>query len=451
MDAPSSTDVIIIGGGVAGLLAARDLAQNGYSVVLLEGRDRLGGRILTVHPAGWPQPVELGAEFVHGENAVLRSLAQEQAWTTVPVPEVHWVSQGGRLHRQDDAWDLVMAGFRRIDPREFPAFGDFFAQHARSFPPQVRALAPRFVEGFESAPMAQMSSQALRESADDDSEDSRLVGGYGQVIATLSDTAQSAGARLQTGALVERVQWRPGAVRVTSVETSGETRSRTVRQARAAVLTMPLGVWRAPRFSRGRVSFTPELRAKRALARKLGYGSVVRILLRFADDFWKREILPEALRVREGAEFGYVHSVDQAIQVWWSASPAPVLVGWVGGPRAVRLSRRPRSEQVAQALQSLATTVGCRHSDLAGALQEALTHRWASDPFARGAYSYVKAGLEESLEEWGKPIADTLFFAGEATAERSELGTVTGALSSGARVAREIASVVAPSRPVRVS
>ena len=65
---PDDVDVIVIGGGVSGLAAARELSRANRSVILLEARPRLGGRIHTVRPRDWPMPVELGAEFIHGGN-----------------------------------------------------------------------------------------------------------------------------------------------------------------------------------------------------------------------------------------------------------------------------------------------------------------------------------------------------------------------------------------------
>jgi monoamine oxidase len=73
----TEVDVVVVGAGVAGLVAARQLGRRGLRVALIEARDRIGGRILTERLAGWPQPVELGAEFVHGGNPVLEGLLRE--------------------------------------------------------------------------------------------------------------------------------------------------------------------------------------------------------------------------------------------------------------------------------------------------------------------------------------------------------------------------------------
>src|SRR5262245_36962086 len=79
-------DVVVIGAGVAGLAAAGELAAHGRSVLVLEGRDRVGGRILTLHPGSWPGPVELGAQFVHGGTPRLKRALRKAGVKTKPAP-----------------------------------------------------------------------------------------------------------------------------------------------------------------------------------------------------------------------------------------------------------------------------------------------------------------------------------------------------------------------------
>jgi len=92
---------------------------------------------------------------------------------------------------------------------------------------------------------------------------------------------------------------------------------------------------------------------------------------------------------------------------------------------------------VEQALQSLSTVFGGRpQSELE--LEAAYLHNWQTDPFSRGAYSYITVGGSDARNILAAPLEDTLFFAGEATDTENEAATVTGALQSGARAAREV-------------
>jgi monoamine oxidase len=116
----------------------------------------------------------------------------------------------------------------------------------------------------------------------------------------------------------------------------------------------------------------------------------------------------------------------------------PLLVAWAAGPNADRLAGASRSEVVQQALQSLGTTFGGRvNRDIENSLEGAWVHDWQSDPFARGAYSYVTVAGDKAREQLAAPLRNTLFFAGEA-ADTEEAGTVAGALRSGMRAAREV-------------
>jgi monoamine oxidase len=109
-----------------------------------------------------------------------------------------------------------------------------------------------------------------------------------------------------------------------------------------------------------------------------------------------------------------------------------LLVAWAGGPKAERLTRLSESRLISEALRGLQSIFG-----RVPAPRAVLVHDWRRDPFAHGAYSYVRVGGEGAREELAAAVADTLFFAGEAT-DPEESGTVAGALRSGQRAAREI-------------
>src|SRR5262245_58742012 len=110
----ASWDVIVVGAGAAGLSAAAVLAGSGARVLVLEGQRRPGGRIRTRHPAGWPVPVELGAEFIHGRSPELFALAGEAGLLAVRIPELHLEARAGRLEPLPDVWRRFDAITRRM-------------------------------------------------------------------------------------------------------------------------------------------------------------------------------------------------------------------------------------------------------------------------------------------------------------------------------------------------
>ena len=171
--------------------------------------------------------------------------------------------------------------------------------------------------------------------------------------------------------------------------------------------------------------------------RLLASGSIVKMTLRFRSAFW------EQIHGGRYRGAGFFHAPGAAVQTFWStgAVTAPLLVAWVGGPRARKLARGSNPAIVRAALASLQGIFG-RAVDVAAELQGVYYHDWEHDPYSRGAYSYVRVGGIEARAALAQPLADTLFFAGEATDTDNESGTVTGALHSGIRAANELMSAV---------
>jgi monoamine oxidase len=229
--------------------------------------------------------------------------------------------------------------------------------------------------------------------------------------------------------IVRNVHWSKGSVEVEGTFIGTPFRVRAPR----AIITLPLGVLQEPPQAPDAVRFSPALDEKRSALQRLASGPVIKLMLRFRSAFWEEL---EGARYRNAAFF---HAPGADFPTFWTQLPvrAPLLVAWVGGPKAARLSAGAPREIVAQALQSLQAMFGKR-CNVADALEGSYVHDWQQDPFARGAYSYVTVGGDAARAELATPLADTLFFAGEATATQEEAATVTGALQSGQRAAREV-------------
>lgn len=417
-------DVIVIGAGVAGLSAALRLAQAGKRVLVLEARDRAGGRILSAQPRDLKVPVELGPEFVHGGSALLRAALREAGMRLEPVRRDMWARDERGLRHRHAYWRELARLAERIPVHTKMSFGKFLRTQ-RGLPPGERKRLVAYGEGFNAAPGSRLSAESVRlEHGGMDEQQSRPRPGYATLVQSLVARLRKAGGRLELDSPVAAVRWKPGEVVVRS-------RRRTL-QASAAVVTLPLGLLQA-----GTVKFSPPLREKRRIIRKLGWGQVARVTLRFDAGFWKSKVVPDELLRRGRPAFGFFSVADADFPTWWAPSPgAPLLVGWAGGPRSIPLSELSDKQRVQCALRSLAEGWGVPVSALRKHLRDAWTHNWRKDPFTRGAYSYSVAGFETGPEQLARPVAQTLFFAGEATAEA--LGTVHGALDSGVRAADEI-------------
>lgn len=429
------TDVIVLGGGVAGLGAAGELARHGFRVALLEARERLGGRVLTLRPEDWNAPVELGPEFIHAGNDALWRLLKRHHLRARTVPARHWLWRDGELERLPGVSRRIAHVTGQIDARRMRgwSFADFMRCHADAFGEEERQLAAGFVEGFQAAPPAKMSASAIEGETIDEAEQFAVPRGYDTVVDALVSELPPERVEIWRGTIVTRVEWTRGRV----VVRAGERRFRGA----ALVVTLPLGVWQMRAPAPGAVRFEPPLRAKQAIAARMGVGHVIRLQLRF-DPRRLRSILPARLRRVARSGFGFIHSRLPGVPVWWALSGEPILTGWAGGPAAIALARLPRSRMFARAQASLARVLGTSADVIRRAVVAAETHNWSHDPFTRGAYSFIAAGEEETAAKLRIPVRDTLFFAGEATADGAEVGTVHGALASGIRAARELVSTV---------
>ena len=178
----------------------------------------------------------------------------------------------------------------------------------------------------------------------------------------------------------------------------------------------------------------PPLLEKMAALQHLESGQVVKVHLRFHEPFWI-DRLPNGAR-----ELGFTISFDSPFPTFWDQHPLhrAILTGWAGGPAAVRLLALNHEEIQAVAIASVAQTFDVSESFVALRCVECLWHRWHDDPFSRGPYSYPAVGGLEAAKVLARPVANTLFFAGEATDSHGHNGTVHGAIISGQRAATEI-------------
>jgi len=419
-------DVLIIGAGAAGILAARQLAQAGQRVLLLEARDRIGGRVHTLTPPGFTQPIEAGAEFVHGEALITRALLQEAG--------IAWQDTTGQTYQlkdgevQDEAaffahLPQLLAGLNTL-AHDMP-LAEFLAEKfaGDEYAP-LRAMATQFAEGYDAADPSRASAWALRDEwATDGVDDApRPVGGYGPLLQWLAGQAQAAGAALQLGAAVHEIRWQPGRAEVL-------TAAGLTYHARQVLCTVPLGVWQLGASHPGYLRFVPELPAHRAAASELGFGPVIKILLEFKKPFWQGRL----------PDMEFLLS-DAPVPTWWSQLPdaRPLLTGWLAGPAAERL-RAASDEAILQlALASLAQLLATPPETLQAQLCASYVRNWAAEPYAYGAYSYATVGSRAARAALAAPVADTLFFAGEGLHDGPDAGTVEAALASGQAAARSL-------------
>lgn len=425
-------DIVVLGAGAAGLAAARALDRAGLPVVVLEARERIGGRLYTREEPGLPVPIELGGEFIHGTTDETFALLRAAGSVAIDTGGESFGYDGGTLREAEDPFEIVARVMQRAEGLREDVSVERFLRELPGDDPDVelqRRYTRMLVEGFDAADPLQASVRAIAEEWSDQhgqtSRQFRPLGGYAPLLRTLHAALDPRRSRVMLSTPAHALRWSERAVTAEARTPSGETL--TVR-ARAAIVTLPVGVLAA-----GAPLFDPPLPpAKRDALEALVMGPVVKLVLRFRTAFWEHL---HGERYRDAAFF---HHADATFPTFWSLLPlrTTLLIAWAGGPKADVLSRYDESERVALAQRDLALLFGGA-SEPYRELEGAYTHDWQSDPYARGAYSYVAVGGGDARARLAAPVGSTLFFAGEAAAPAIEAGTAAAALRSGERAARE--------------
>jgi monoamine oxidase len=461
-------DIIVIGAGVSGLAAALDLTRAGMTVEILESRDRIGGRIFTQQDPTLNHPIELGAEFVHGLAPEIWLPLQQRKLSVSEVEGDLWCSLDQKLQKCDffPKADKILSALDDKHPDE--SFLDFLA---RRFPgddnAEAKDWATRYITGFNAANAEDVSVHWLAHNQEAEHQIEgdrafRIMGGYQELLNVFADelgvstshvgtaapgcpveqssTPQTSGRMLlHFNTVVRQIQWGDGAVKIATQTSRG---SQTFEAPRVLV-ALPLGVLQ----TRNELRFDPELPSDKLRALDhLVMGKVLRVTLCFREAPWDQGDITPILShknvrpTQDLSNLSFLFSHDEYFPTWWTQMPEhlPIITGWSPAHCAERMAGMTDGRIIDKAVESLANLLSLEKAHLNSKLDAAYLYNWETDPFSRGAYSYVKAGGEGCQATLASPVASTLFFAGEHTDTTGHNGTVHGAIASGQRAAKEI-------------
>jgi monoamine oxidase len=419
-------DVIIVGAGAAGLMAAWELIQVDKKVLILEARDRIGGRILTLEGNGFAMPVELGAEFVHGKLELTQRLFRKGNINYYKVNGDIWRKEKTGLEKEGDFIDdynLLNQKFKSLE-RDIPV-AEFINEHLNEPEyEELRISLKTYVEGYYAADTTRASTLAMKEELQKaDEEQYRVEGGYKQLIEFFIKELKKKNCPILLSNPVQYIKWQKGKVEIRT--------DKGIMYSKKVLVSVPLGVLQA-----GRPSFDPALPQMADAARQLGFGPAIKLILQFAKTFWKEKDYTGQKDLRNA---GFVFS-EEEVPTWWTEYPkqAPIIVGWLGGPNAEKFKELSEEDILQKALNSLANIFTIQSVELRRMLDHYVVSNWAKDPFCCGGYSYDVVDGNKQKRILKEPVENTVFFAGEGLFEGLEVGTVEAALVNGRETAHKL-------------
>lgn len=417
-----SADVIVVGAGIAGLRAAELLQGAGKSVIVIEARDRIGGRIFT--DRSWGVPLDMGASWIHGVtgNPVAARATREGLRTRAFAYESILYGADGRRRAAGETdriearvSQLVATGVAGSPSADEPlrvaldrAIQAAALDAATRLDIEMGITAA--IEHEYAADASELSANHFDDGANERGGDVLFPDGYDGLV---NAVARGLDVRLGTP--------------VSAIDTSGDRALVTTRQGTfdgaAVIVTVPLGVLKSQA-----IRFTPALSSAKSTAiARLGMGALSKSYLRFASTFWPADAELLNFVPSTGRRGQWVESVNAA-----PITAAPVLLMFNAGAFARRVESMREEEAIASAMEALRVPFPS-----AAAPNQHLRSKWTTDPFSLGSYSFLAVGSSLADRDALAAREGKRFFAGEACS-RSDAATVHGAWASGEAAANAV-------------
>lgn len=417
-------DVLVVGAGASGLMAAHEIAQSGRTVAVIEAKERTGGRMFTAVEDGlW---IETGAEFVHGNLPLTKEWLKKAGAKTDVVRGSICQYKDGRLQQQEDFIEDYADLEKKCKalPGDKPVSQFLREELSGDAYEELRYTLKNYVEGYDAADTTKASTLAMwKDLSQSDEEQSRIQGGYRVLVSSLEQACRNKGVQFFLSQPVLQLHWKRGEVELMTAKGSFK--------GQKAVLTVSIGV-----LKNDAITFFPALPAVKKVVDSLGFGHVVKLVMQFTRAFWQDR---NHTRNKDLADLSFLFSREE-MPTWWTHfhKQEPVLTAWLGGPRAEAMQFFGQHELTAKALRSLSRIFNLEVDFLRQEHLRSWFYNWSEDPFFYGAYSYAVVNGNEAIKFLQQPVEETVFFAGEGLNEGPEIGTVEGALVSGRDAAQRV-------------
>ncbi|HAT1822513.1 TPA: NAD(P)-binding protein [Legionella pneumophila] len=420
-------DTIIIGAGVSGLTAAHHLHNAQQKVLIIEAKNRLGGRVYTSYD--WGFATDLGASWIHAiENNPLMPLIGKQSIiinsysNSDPVAMLTnyalYDSEGKPVSKQTRSlFSSLTRDFLRYCQTRSEMIS--FAQNLNTFAKQKKltseqlALLSYALENIYTYEFADNLTKLSRnvhsvsEASLASGKNALVPEGYFQLFRQFTQHVP-----IHLNQIVSQINYGPDGVDIITQHDK--------YHANQVIITVPLGVLKA-----NTIKFHPDLPMdKRTAISKLGMGSYEKLYLLFDKVFWDKDSEWIGMLPQDKQEAFNIFN-------YYKYTKKPVLIVFTSGKLARDMEKEHLTEWVMQHLRRI------YGSNIPKPIKNKKTH-WGSDPFTRGSYSYLPVKVDKSvIGTLAQPVANRLYFAGEATST-TDPSTVHGAYLSGIRAAEEV-------------
>lgn len=420
-------DVIIIGGGAAGLMAAKLLSEAGKKILLLEAKDKSGGRIHRIE--NFLFTAEGGAEFIHGNLKTTFDLLKEAGlkkervkgnfcrvkngkWNTEEEPVEHWDTLVKKLKecKKDISIDIFLKEFLKAKKYD-----------------TVKKQFRKYIEGYDAADPKYANVFAIRkEMGGEDECQYRPVPDYYALINFLKETCLKHNGIIKTGESVKEIKNNKNIEVITS---AGKYIGKQI------IIAVPLGVLQCRKNNKSYIEFPSFIKKYITAAKQIGNGGVIKLLLEFDKAFWLDK---DFLKERKIPAPSYIFT-DTIIPTWWTQYPhkKPLLTGWVAGPASKKMKNFTQKNFTKFSLTSLSSIFSMSFKVLENRLKYIEIINWIKEEHILGGYSYSTLKTEKARDILLTPFENKFYFAGEYIIKNSS-STVDDALQSGKLVAEKI-------------